>query len=89
MQSLLNALSALDKEDGVGVQIMLRPAGSAWRKEATAISGKKRKGTKDKKGAEKAFGGLTQVLTAFTKPPEEKLRARPKNGAASYTFATH
>src|SRR5579862_102768 len=42
MQSLLNALSTLTKEDGAGVQILLRPADSSWRKNATAIADQKR-----------------------------------------------
>jgi hypothetical protein len=32
MQPLLNALSSLTKEDGAGIQILLRPADPAWRK---------------------------------------------------------
>src|SRR5690606_29459917 len=32
MQSLLNALSTLDKEDGVGIQLLMRPANPGWRK---------------------------------------------------------
>src|SRR3982751_5363828 len=35
MQSLLNSLSTLDKDDGAGVQILLRPAHEGWRKTAT------------------------------------------------------
>jgi hypothetical protein len=49
MQSLLNALSTLDKEDGAGVQILLRPADSIWRKNALAKADKKRKGEDTKK----------------------------------------
>src|SRR5438045_936671 len=36
MQSLLNAMSTLGKEDGVGVQILMRPADPSWRKEANS-----------------------------------------------------
>jgi hypothetical protein len=72
MQSLLNALSTLDKDDGVGIQIMLRPADPGWRKAASGVAGKKRKG----KDGKKSTGGLmVQLLkelgTAFVKPPEE------------------
>src|SRR3989344_6358113 len=35
MQALLNALSTLEKEDGAGLQILLRPADDGWRKRAT------------------------------------------------------
>ena len=34
IQSMLNALSTLEKEDGAGIQIMLRPANPGWRKHA-------------------------------------------------------
>ncbi len=68
MQSLLNALSTLDKEDGAGIQILMRPADVGWRKKASAVAGKKRKG-KDKKGL---MPWLRQMVVAVTKPPEEK-----------------
>src|SRR4029079_14909228 len=38
MQSLLNALSTIEKEDGVGIQILLRPANPGWRKAASAVA---------------------------------------------------
>src|SRR3989344_5507436 len=44
LQSLLNALSTLDKEDGAGIQILIRPADPVWRKNANGEAGKKRKG---------------------------------------------
>jgi hypothetical protein len=54
MQSLLNALSTLEKDDGVGIQILLRPASPDWRKQANGVASKKRKGKDKQKGA----GGL-------------------------------
>ncbi len=72
MQSLLNALSTLDKEDGVGIQILMRPADPVWRKNALGIASKKRKGGDGKKGAEKIFGIGNDLATAFVKPPESK-----------------
>jgi hypothetical protein len=39
MQALLNAMSGLGKEDGAGVQILMRPADSSWRKKALAVAG--------------------------------------------------
>lgn len=66
MQSLLNALSGLGKEDGAAIQIMMRPAEPSWRKHATTIAGQKRKGKK-----QESLGGLAKsFLTAFVKPPE-------------------
>ena len=72
MQSLLNSLSTLDKEDGVGIQIMLRPANPSWTKVATGISGKKRKGKESKQGTDLLIWWVKQVFMAFVKPPEDK-----------------
>jgi hypothetical protein len=72
LQSLLNALSSLDKEDGVGIQILMRPADSEWRKKASAIASKKRKGEKDKKPGQIASGWFKEALWALWQPPEEK-----------------
>jgi hypothetical protein len=67
MQSLLNALSGLGKEDGAGIQILMRPADPGWTKTANSMASKKRKGN-DKK---LFSGGLAKDLaTAFVKPPE-------------------
>jgi hypothetical protein len=68
IQSLLNALSTLDKEDGAGIQIMLRPANPSWRKHAHGIASAKRKG--DKSGGLGSF--LKATASATYKPPDEK-----------------
>lgn len=70
MQALLNAFSNLTKEDGAGVQILLRPADNSWRKHATTHAHAKRTGKAKNKGLEKAFSGAGQVFTALAKPPE-------------------
>lgn len=72
MQSLLNALSTLDKEDGAGIQILLRPANPSWRKGAQAVASSKRKGKDDKKGSAQLFGWSRQLATAIVKPPEDR-----------------
>lgn len=72
IQSLLNALSTLDKEDGAGIQIMLRPANPSWRKHAHTESSKKRKGEKKKTGGDLAFWWFKQTFAALHKPPEDK-----------------
>ncbi|HEX9153346.1 MAG TPA: TraM recognition domain-containing protein, partial [Candidatus Saccharimonadales bacterium] len=67
------ALSTLDKEDGAGIQILMRPADPVWRKNALSIASSKRKGEGGgKKGAEKVFGLGKEIATAFVKPPEAK-----------------
>lgn len=67
MQSLLNALSTLGKEDGAGIQILMRPANPSWRKAATDVASRKRKG-EDKKLV--GTGLMKDVATALVKPPE-------------------
>ncbi len=80
MQSLLNSLSKMDKEDGAGIQILLRPATEGWRRIAKAEADKKRKGGKSKpKGFEASFWWISQVFTALVKPPEN--RAEHKEGS--------
>jgi hypothetical protein len=66
MQSLLNALATLGKEDGAGIQILMRPANPSWRKTAQNLASHKRKGHKGL-----AFGTLMKDLfVAFNKPPD-------------------
>lgn len=72
MQSLLNSLSTLHKEDGVGIQILLRPAHSGWRKFASGVAASKRKGKESKKGGDIALSWIKQFAVAPVKPPEEK-----------------
>jgi hypothetical protein len=72
MQSLLNALSTLDKEDGAGIQILMRPADPSWRKEASGLASKKRKGKESKSGVEAVVPVLKQLVMAFVQPPGEK-----------------
>jgi len=73
MQTLLNSLSTLGKEDGAGIQILLRPADSGWRKVALGLAGKKRKGTDHKmSGGKAAANFLKDIAVAFVKPVESK-----------------
>jgi hypothetical protein len=73
MQSLLNALSTLGKEDGVGVQVLIRPTHPSWTKVATDLSSKKRKGNHgfSLSLAPSNFGNLIHNLVmALAKVPE-------------------
>lgn len=72
IQSLLNAMSTLEKDDGAGIQIMLRPASGSWRKSAQSIAGKKRKGKDSKKGSALVGSLAKDLFTAAVKPPEAK-----------------
>lgn len=69
LQALLNALASLEKEDGAGVQILMRPADPNWRKSALSFAGKKRKGSDKKQGI---LDISKDLATAFVKPPEAK-----------------
>lgn len=68
-RALLNALSAAGREDGVGIQILIRPAKEGWTKksisEADAVS--KNKG---KKTGFAAMGSSRDIMEALWKPPE-------------------
>lgn len=69
LQSVLNSLSTLEKEDGAAIQIVLRPAEHSWRKDANTVASNKRKG-KDKKPSPVQL--FTQFVLAFSRPPDEK-----------------
>lgn len=79
MLGLLNALSTLQEEDGAGIQILIRPANSSWRKQAKAIASKKRKGQDSKKGGEVATNLLKQLATAPFKPPEDVTKPKDES----------
>lgn len=72
IQSILNALSTLDKDDGAGIQILIRPAESGWTKSAQAVASRKRKGKENKKGSALAGSWFKQLAVAPVKPPEDK-----------------
>lgn len=72
MQSLLNAFSTLSKEDGAGIQILLRPASKSWTSKAQSEAGKKKKNKGQKKGAALFGSYAAQIIQAPIKAPEGK-----------------
>ena len=73
MQALLNALSTLDREDGAGIQLIMRPADPVWRKNVLGAASKKKKGEDGKKkGGEQILSLGKDLATALVKPPEAK-----------------
>lgn len=73
MQALLNALSTLDREDGAGIQLIMRPADPVWRKNVLGAASKKKKGEDGgKKGGEQILSLGKDLATALIKPPEAK-----------------
>lgn len=69
-RALLNALSAAGREDGIAIQMMLRPAKDGWARNSVSAA---EKITKDK-GKHKGLGGGSpkDLMEALWKPPEAK-----------------
>jgi len=68
-RALLNALSAAGREDGVAIQMLLRPAREGWSKNSVAATEKIRKD----KGKKKGLSGVLapkDVMAALWKPLE-------------------
>ncbi len=69
-RALLNALSAANREDGVAVQILLRPAADGWTKSSVFFANRIKK---DKGQKKSGLGGLLDgkgLMEALWKPPE-------------------
>jgi hypothetical protein len=69
-RALLNALSAATREDGVAIQMLIRPAREGWTKNSVTAA----EGVMKNKGKKKAgFGGLIapkELMEALWRPPE-------------------
>lgn len=85
LQSVLNSLSTLEKDDGAAIQMLLRPAEPSWRKMASTLAGKKRKGN-DKKG--NVGNWAQQILFAFIRPPEDKKEGGDRKELSNLEQAT-
>lgn len=67
MRAILNALAAATKDDGIGLQILIRPAPDGWTKSVVSSADKIRKD----KGVKKGGGvGARDLLEALWKAPE-------------------
>jgi hypothetical protein len=69
MQSMLNALSTLDKEDGAGIQICSDQLVMSGEKQHRGLRARKRKGKDSQGGARTLF---KDFFTALVKPPDQK-----------------
>lgn len=69
-RALLNALSAASKEDGVGIQMMIRPAHDGWTRSSVAVADKIKKDKGMKKSGLAANLGIGGLMEALWKPPE-------------------
>jgi hypothetical protein cdiviTM7_01505 len=67
-RALLNALSSASREDGIGVQFLLRPAYDGWSKASESHID----GMKKNKGKKKGLAGVVplDIMEALWKPPE-------------------
>lgn len=77
-RALLNALSAAGREDGVAIQLMLRPAREGWVKSSVALVAKI---TKDKANKKPGLGGLMaskDLMEALWKPPDGEVKPEDK-----------
>ena len=71
-RALLNALSAADREDGVAIQMLMRPAREGWTKNSISMSKQIREGKEKKAGVGGMTGALAprDIMEALWKPPE-------------------
>ena len=69
-RALLNAISAAGREDGVGLQVLIRPANEGWTKSSISLADKIIKDKGIKKGGLSGSFAVKDVATALWKPPE-------------------
>lgn len=77
-RALLNALSSATKEDGIGIQILIRPAYEGWSKSSVATTESIRKNKGVKTGGGWNGINVAGVLEALWKSPEAK-EAKPED----------
>ncbi len=78
MQAILNSLSGLQREDGAGIQILLRPAPEKWTKVSISKANKIRKD----KGVKTGLVSMKGVAGALWKPPSEDVKPEDKQLSA-------
>lgn len=71
-RALLNALSSAAKEDGIGIQFLLRPAKEGWAQKSEAYTESMRKDKGKKKGMFGGSGVAGDLLEALWKPPSSQ-----------------
>jgi hypothetical protein len=72
MRALLNALSSASREDGVGIQILFRPAPEGWEKGAINTANTIRKNKGKKTGMTGSGSAPRDLLESLWKAPEAK-----------------
>lgn len=76
MRAILNAMSTSSREDGVGIQVLLRPAPEGWAKQIEKRIDNIKSGKKGASSGKSGFGNgsalsyFSQMLEVLWKPPE-------------------
>jgi hypothetical protein len=88
-RALLNAMSSVNRDDGIGIQILIRPADDGWQKklqQRIKMITEGRKGASSGKlgGGGMDFGYFAQILEALWKPPSSGDN-KPKDTAGATT----
>ena len=78
-RALLNALSSASKEDGIGLQFLIRPAKSGWSQKSEAYTKSMREDKNKKKGAFGSSSLPADLLEALWKPPASADSAESKS----------
>jgi hypothetical protein len=87
-RALLNALSSATREDGIGIQLLIRPASNGWTKRSIANADRI---TKDKQVKTGGFGGVIapkDLMEALWKPPESGEEKKEQKQLSSLEQAT-
>lgn len=75
-RALLNALSAASRDDGIAIQVLLRPAHEGWTRHAIEAVEKIKKYKSQHHGKSSgAFGGMSGIMAALWKPPGQHTEA--------------
>lgn len=68
MGAILNALTSAQRGEGVGIQVLLRPASDNWSKKIDKKTSEIRNGKSDR--GDQALGYFSQMMEVLWKPPE-------------------
>ena len=69
-RALLNALSSATKDDGIGVQFLIRPAYDGWSKSSESHIDNMKKNKGKKTGLAAGGAAIGEIMEALWKPPE-------------------
>ena len=72
MRAILNALAVAGREDGIGIQILMRPAPEGWTKNVVTVASKIRKDKGVKQTGVSSALAPKDLLEALWKAPEQK-----------------